>query len=408
MCALVNPRYEAIIEDTRGMIGTHIFGGNHNILPGTHSYLGPSQDSEKIALISALIPNIPILHVDGVTLYENLFIALDDSYAVSCYSYNKNKWLLDVPLVTTNPITALSSNTERELIKIIPCSDNSDDSIIWFVYSDYIITYNANTHEWITDIDNDSYHLVNFNVLETLPGRFIKAIQYDYKYELFFILDNINKVSLYDINNATFIPYSELLEQPGDSLSNIKQFIILNSYSEDGFTLELLFYNDNEVEIFRYTHGTGFKRIKRFDYSLDTSTIATIIKLNDDKRIYIIFDNQRIIELSSYLYSPYEFKKKVNTDTEVITGNISYCNLNETAVYATSNHKLHMLHPIYNIKDRISTLELPLEDYISEDALIKRYTEHFIQESSILLFSNSYYAIMAYHESLKRPLSKRT
>jgi hypothetical protein len=410
MCALVNPRYEAIIEDTRGMIGTHIFGGNHSILPKDSSYFGPSQNKIQNNSVSALIPNIPLLHDDGVTLYENLFIVADDSFTISCYSYNKNKWLTDIPLVTENPIHALEENAERKLIKIIPCFDDGGDCVIWFIYSDYIVTYNCNTHEWIIESDNDRYHFVNFNIAEHL-GAHVKAVQYDYTFELLFILDTVGNISVYDLDIDTkhIIPYYEIPQQPGDMLQDIKDFIILNHYSDnDTSIVEILCYNDNEVHIYQYIHKFGFNEIKQFIYTNDDAFITSIIKLNNDKRIYIIFSNHRIIELATYLYSSYEFKKKVNTNIKAITGNISYCNLNETAVYITSDHKLHMIHPIYTTKNRISTLELDLNSYISEGATIKRYTEYLIQDSSILLFSHSHYAIMAYLESLKQPLSKRT
>jgi hypothetical protein len=108
------------------------------------------------------------------------------------------------------------------------------------------------------------------------------------------------------------------------------------------------------------------------------------------------------------MYNPYIFKNKKDSLVKPIIGNITYCNLNEAAIYATSDNKLHVIHPIYTIKDRISTLELPLEKYISDGAIIKSYSEYFIHYSSISLFSNSYYAILSYLESLKEPLNKRT
>jgi hypothetical protein len=405
MCALINPRYEAIIEDTCGSIGTHIFGGNHVINPIETSSLGPTKTMIETDTISCLIPNIPLLYDDGVTLYENLFIVSDQYYNFSCYSYNKNKWLTDIPLLSINPIHTLESNENRKLIKIIPCFDAHRNCIIWIIYSDYILTYNCNTHTWITSEDDDVFHLCNLNVSTHLsPDSYIKSIQYDSINALLFILDTANVISIYDLNTKAFTPYSELENQPVNELSNIRDLIILNSSDND----ELLVYNDTQVQIIKYTQNKGFILIKQFNYSEDNAIIANIVKLNDEKKIYIIYDNHKIIELSTYTYSPYILQKKIKSEIKPIIGNITYCNLNETIVFATTDNKLYIVHPVYTSKNKISAFELPLDKYVSSNAMIKRYNEYFIQESSIVLFSHSYYAIMAYLESLKQPLSKRT
>jgi hypothetical protein len=421
ICALINPRYEAIIEDSNGNMGSYIFGGNHAILPTEKSYIGPSKTNNSAdGIVSTVVSHIPLLSDDDVTLYETLYIASNQEHTICCYSYNKNKWLTLIPLVnkTTIPIPDILSNTERKLINLIPVCDLNKHHIVWFIYSDRIISYDCSMHSWITDIDDDPFHIIDFNMELLFPesSQCIHAC-YDENKKILICIDNSGNIGSLNLEYGTFASYAETvltmsihfdINQDTQGIIKMKRIITLDSSNaSDDTVVTVLGYNDEACQIIEYSSSSGIKKLFEFNYYTN-SPIVDVVRLADTKKVYIIYANHKIIELSTYLYTPYIFQDAQDSDIAIELANKTYCNAEECPIYITTDHKIHMLHLIYNTDNRISTLNIPLEKYINDEANISKYEEHFIKESSLPLFSNSYYALVEYLNALKYPISKRS
>jgi hypothetical protein len=417
MCALVNPRYEAIIEDSKGNVGTHVFGGNNHVFPGVISPLGPALVNDKEDTVSALIENIGVLSQSNIILFENIFIHSDQEYNIKCYSYNENKYLSNIPLLNKDAIPFLNKGEERKLISITQAYDENEDRIVWFIYSDYIISYNANAHEWITVKDGDPFHLAGYDIKALFPQENECTFSlYDKDNHILIFVDNAGNIASYDIKSETSVPYNsgdtgdfnetihfDISDNP-EGIIDIKKLFILDN--KDEYTL--FGYNDRMCQIITYNDEEDtVKKNYQFDF-YDGYPIVDVIKLNDGKAIYIIFANHKIIELSTYLYKPLVFQNGNETQDKIIVAGKSYCNMNEMPLYITSGNKIHILHPLYNTKNRVSRLSLPVEKYVNKGAVLSRYKEYFIQPSSISVFTNQYYALTNHTDSLKPHLTKRS
>jgi hypothetical protein len=421
ICAMINPRYEAIIEDSKGNIGTYIFGGCDTILKGRKSSLGPSltaDDSVKESL-SVLVPNITLLHQYDISLYENLFITVQDNYNIHCFSYNHNTYLTDIPLVHKEEIPFLNQNKERKLILFQYETDDAGHVILWLIYSDYIISYDCTNHIWITEDDGDPIHIHAFQVSSLFPTE-SKCVfaSYDANKKTLIFLDDKGNIGSYNVVDSapsryneksmeTNIHFNMAQNTPGDIIK-IKKFMVIPPYNDkDVYAEALLVYNNETCQILEYTSTNGLKKLFEFDY-YEGRPIADVVRLNDTRKIYIIYEDHKIIELSTYIYKPYVFQKSQDNPVTVKLANKSYFNLNETPLYITSDNESHIIHPLYETTDRISTLKIPVKKYATDGSHIARYNEYFIQESSISLFSNSYYALTSYLNSLQQPLNRRT
>jgi hypothetical protein len=414
--ALVNPRHEAIFIDKKGNIGSHLFSGNVNITPDILSTIGPSKINGSDDLVSVLAPNIPLVHKDDITLFESLFITSNQDYDISCFSFNKNCWITDIPLVDKTNISFINFNKARKLLSIIPVFDLAGQAIIWFIYSDCIISYNASAHKWISKKDDDPYHIdiLNLNSLFPIGNECVFSI-YDKENSLILFIDNYGNIASHDIIYGESTPYNSTQDNPeatihfnmednNNQIIKSNKMIILDSKSE----YSLLIYNDKLCQIVNYSEENGLIKKFQFDYASEDSNIVDVIKLNDEKKIYIIYSDHKIIELSTYLYIPILFQKSNLTSFKVVTANKSYLTINESPVYITSDNRLNIIHQIYNIEDRVSKMDIDFDKYISEGNFIKSYNEYFIQSSSITLFTNSYYALSNYIDKARPVLSKRT
>jgi hypothetical protein len=417
MCALITPRYEAIIEDSKGNVGTYVLGGDNTVFPETLSSLGPSIASNSLNTVSVVIPNIEILENDGgIALFETLFIYSDQEYNIKCYSYNKNAFLTNIPLLNKDAIPYIDKAEPRTLLTVIPSVDEKGDSLVWFIYSDYIITYNVSSHEWITSQSDDPNHLVGFDITSLFPqGNTCIFASYDKNNEILIFIDNIGNIASYDILAAIPSPYNnndavnpdasihfDISLNP-EGIIDFKRLIILDT--EDDYTV--FGFNDRICQIITYKEGGTIVKNKQYDF-YDGSPIVDVIKLDDEKKMYIVFENHKIIELATYLYIPTVFQNKADSSSGIISAGKSLCNVNDTPIYITRDNKIHILHPIYNIKNRVSVLTMPIEKYVAEGAHVARYKEHFIDSSSISVFSNPYYALADYFDYLKHPLTGRT
>jgi hypothetical protein len=414
--ALVNPRHEAIFIDKKGNIGSHLFAGNVNITPDVLSTIGPSKINGEEDLVSALASNIPLLHKEDVTLFESLFITSNQNYDISCFSFNKNRWITDIPLVDKSNISFINFNKARKLLSIIPVIDQVGQAIIWFMYSDCIISYNASAHKWIIKKDDDPYHVDFLNISSLFPkGNECVFSLYDKENSLLIFIDNYGNIASYDIIYGESTSYNSTQDNPEatihlnmennpNGIIKSNKMIILNTKNE----YSLLLYNDKVCQIVNYSEENGLIKKFQFDYATDDSNIVDVIKLNDVKKIYIIYSDYKIIELSTYLYIPILFQKSKPNLTRVIAADRSYLNINESPVYISSDNKLNIIHQIYNTEDRVSKIDIDFDKYISEGNFIKSYNEYFIQSSSITLFTNSYYALSNYIDKVRPVLSKRT
>jgi hypothetical protein len=169
-----------------------------------------------------------------------------------------------------------------------------------------------------------------------------------------------------------------------------------------------LIYNDKLAQIIGYNEDNGIVKKFQFDYASRDATIVDVIKLSDEKKTYIIYSDHKIIELSTYLFIPIVFQESKKNEDKVVLAGISYCNINESPIYIANDNTLNMIHQIYNIKERVSRINnIDLGQYI-KGGVIKSYSEHFIQSSSITLFTKPYYSLSSYIDSSKYILSKRT
>jgi hypothetical protein len=405
MCALVRPRYEAVIEDSKGSAGSYIFGGNTAVLPGSASPLGPARKGAGTEPVSALIPGIPLLHGGGVTLYENLFISSDQEYNICCFSYNKNAYLAGLPLTDRDAIPFLDKNERRRLLSIERAEGSGGEIIAWFIYSDYIISYDITARRWITG-DAGPHCLAGFNIKELLsPGSSCAEACYDREGEILVFLDSSGGIASYDVKNAVPVPSGSGAPSPATAPSHIK---LLGGYFDDNgaYSNVLAAYDSRKCQILEYARG-GIKKIREYDYYEENGAIAAVVPAEGNK-IYILYENHKIIELSTYLYTPVIFQKKKNSPHKIIFGGKSCGKLNETPLYITSDNKAHILHPVYDMEHKESALGIPIGKYVGEGAEISSYKEYFIRESSVALFSNAYYSLLSCLDGLKHPLSKRS
>jgi hypothetical protein len=415
MCALVNPRYQALIGNAEGIIGTHVFGGNTKILPHEVSSLGPSCDRPAGHVFSKLITDIPLVYTDGVTLFDNLFITSDDNYHLSCFSYNKNSLLTEIPLVNKD-LMPLDTSGSSVLVALLQSYDTEGNVIAWFVYQDAIITYDCTHHQWLTDVQ-DPFHLVNFPLLALFPsGTVWEEAHYDQESEQLIFLDSLGNIASYSILNELAIPYDvpvsgyiHFNKALDDDIILIRHIKLLPGYydEEDFYVNVFIAYNEEECQILEFRTGQKIKKIRQYNYAEEHGALVDVVVI-DATKIYLLYENHKIIELSTHLYTPIVFQAKKATQAKIVFGSISYAGLNDLPVYITDDNKIHLIHPLYAIKDRISTLDLPLKEYIRERLQVTRYQEYFIQNSSISLFTNTYYALMNYLSALKYPLSKRS
>jgi hypothetical protein len=452
LCALVNPRYETIIEDTKGNIGTYVFGGINHIIPSKVSSLGPSRKMEINALntVSAIMTKIPLLCEEGITLYDNYYIVSDQEFNISCFSYNINKWVNDIPLVQKNMLPIMDSTnsldlnvfgtivfglsafgaklTIRTLIKIIPITYN-DQRLLWFIYQDIIITYNCTENKWITELDDNNFHLFNFKIFLLFPAD-TKCIftEYDEDSKTLIFLDSNDNIAIYDVEKGQKTVYDGMSSSPNKTIylnadvrnekniiNNINKFVLIKGYSRvinnEGFqeyTTIVIICNDKICQLLEYNNDSGLIKVNEIDYSDEESNIIDIIQFKEDSRFYILFDNQKIVEFSTYMYNPYIVQNKRLNTSKIVISDKSYCNIIKVPLYITADNKAHLIHVLYNKKENTSELGIPIYKYIAEGASIKKYTETFIHESSISLFSYSHYALMSYLDSLKYPISARS
>jgi hypothetical protein len=415
MCALVNPRYQAIIENSEGIIGTHVFGGNNKILPHEVSSLGPSNENSRGHVLSKLITNIPLMYTDGVTLFDNLFITADDAYNISCFSYNKNCLLTTIPLVNKD-LMPLDTSVSRVLIAILQSYDTEGNVIAWFVYQDAIITYDCTHHQWLTDVQ-DPFHIVNFPLLELLEsGTVCEEAHYDRESEQLIFLDSGGNIASYNVLDGLATSYEvpisgyiHLNKGLNEDIILIRHIKLLPGYydEENYYVNVFIAYNEEDCQILEFKAGKEIKKIRQYNYAEEQGKLVDVVVI-DATKIYLLYENHKIIEISTHLYTPIVFQAKKEVQEKITFGSISYTGLNDRPLYITSDDKIHLIHPIYNIKDRISTLDLPLREYIHERLHVTRYQEYFIQNSSITLFTNTYYALMSYLSTLKYPISKRS
>jgi hypothetical protein len=428
ICALVNPLYEAIIEDSEGNVGTHLFRGNNNIFPSVSSCLGPSLKRSSIDhSLSLMIPKIPLLSDEDTVLYDYLFINIANNYDINCYSFNSNKFLTNIPLINEDNIPFLDIETDRKLVSLQYVTDTENHIILWIIYSDYIISYDCTNHIWLSDIytDSNTFHLLGFHILPLLNGPCIFS-SYDANTKNLIFLDTEGNVGSYNAGTGIATPYNaqELnrpihfnLQEYNDTQEDIdnpariikmKRFVISSySRSQDEYAQTLIAYNDEIVQILEYSNEKGVEKLLEFNYYTG-SPIIDVIKLEDSKKIFIAYENHKIVELSTYLYIPYIFQESTNSPVTITIMGKTYFNLEESPIYITSDNKIHVMHFLYNIKDRISTLTMPLYKFTEKNRYIKSYNEYFIERSSLPLFSNTYYTLTDYLYLSKYPIGKRT
>jgi hypothetical protein len=273
------------------------------------------------------------------------------------------------------------------------------------------------SHAWIEESGVDPLRIANFNMEEIFPpSSFCIHASYDYNEKILILIDgegNIGSINFkyydvakYDDKGGNKSIHLEHILKFLDIIKFKKIIILSSSNNEEGSSVSFIGYNGGICQIVEYSSSTGIKNAFTIN-CFDGRPVCGIVKLDDSKKIYIIYKNQKIVELSTYLYSQYVFQKPKNQGYHVIGSGKTFCNTNESPVYITSNNKIFILHQLYNTNNRISELKLPLSKFISEGSYIKSYKEYFIEEGSVSLFTNSYYALSGYIHSKKYPLSKR-
>jgi hypothetical protein len=278
------------------------------------------------------------------------------------------------------------------------------------------VTYNATTHKWITSSSDDPNHLTGFDIKSLFPsGNSCISATYDKENSLLIFIDNTGNIASYDIlaenlasynNNDAVNPDASIhfdISINPEGITDFKKLLLLET--DDDYTV--FGFNDKICQIITYKEDNTIIKNHQYDF-YDGSPIVDVVMIGEEKKIYIIFEDHKVIELATYLYIPNVFQKSSETDAGIVTVGKSFCNVTDMPIYITGDNKIHMLHPIYNIKNRVSVLAMPIEKYVAEEASIVRYKEHFINSSSISIFSNSYYALSDYLDYLKRPLTRRT
>jgi predicted secreted protein len=406
MCALVYPRYEGLIEDTNGALSTHVFGGINNIYSLTPSSIGPSTaGNDKDDNVSAFIKNIPIYSENEVTLYENYYIKADQEYNISCWSYSRNKWIDDIPLVDMGSLP-LDIGIERKLIKIIGVTSTAGESLVYFIYSDIVITYNCSLDEWIGAVDEDTFHLYQYDI-KALFSNVDYAVYSEYdkdKHTLIF-LDNMGNIASHNLSNgystscdgATFHPSLTTtihLASPSNGiLENIKKIFLIKGYSsiEDPLEYKTLYIviNNKKCQVLDYDSVNNITVMTELSFIDDTSIIVDVVCLSDSSKFYALFDDHKIVEYSMITKNAYTIQNK-DEDHHILFGSKSFMNKNDYALYIRDDNTIHLIHDYINKRKRISTYPIPIDSYIPGETFIKKYEEVMIEESSILIFTHQY------------------
>jgi hypothetical protein len=424
ICALINPRHEAVIEDTNGAVSTHFFGGVNHILPTDISFLGPSSKPvNKGDLVSAAALNVPSSYSDDITLYENYYILQDQDYNISCWSYKECRWVENIPL-TNKSAMPINTRTKRKLIKILHGS-NESSNVLWFIFQSLVITYNLITHSWVESEDGNPFNLYNFDLnLLFKNGNTCKCAEYDKRNNQIIFIDNDDNIASYSAHDGGYTSYdgeahgsqNPSISYDADSglsiIPDIKNISTIEGYSriidEDGrqeYKTLYIIFNDSTCQLIEYRLDEIIVS-RQFDYTGEDSRIIDVVALDDNSRFYIIFDNQKIIEFNMYNNNTLTIQKKKDGSNKAVFASKAYINLNDLVLYATDNNALNLVHIFYGKGENISSLPIPLKKYITGGAYIKDYKELFIYESSISLLVNSHYKIDTKEKLIKPFLDK--
>jgi hypothetical protein len=410
ICALLHPRYTAIITESTGRIGTFLIDGNIILAPQKKTTLGPVQNtSTDENTITALITMVPLYSKNNITLYENYLIASDQNNTISCYSFTQNAWLSHIPL-TQKEQFPLSYDAERKLVSIIHIP-HLNPNIVLFIYSDTILLYNIASHTWVLNEEDDPYGLAFFTIpsLSSLDSPCISC-QFDNHYAALIFLDRNGNIASYGLTEKQEIDFLHVQGGAADIIQDNIKCVIVRNYgelTEGSLVVLFILYNDSVCQLLEYQQNSGVTLSNTYTFCDEGACIVDVINFEEERKVHIIYSNQKIVELSTYEMKPIVIQKAIAGDEKVIRAYPSFTNEIPASIYITNHHAVYIAYLIQGIH-RVGKLAVHLTPYVSEEAFITEYLETFIQSSSLSIFIKEYYGLAGYINAFKYMLTQRT